>query len=85
MDGMCGRYAITLPPTAMRSLFGYSEQPNFPPRYNIAPTQPVPVVRQHEGQRQFMLMRWGFIPGWVRDARDSVSYTHLTLPTIPLV
>ncbi len=67
---MCGRYAITLPPTAMRSLFGYPEQPNFPPRYNIAPTQPVPVVRQHEGQRQFMLMRWGFIPGWVRDPRD---------------
>ncbi|KPF65851.1 hypothetical protein IP69_16780 [Bosea sp. AAP35] len=67
---MCGRYAITLPPASMRTLFGYPEQPNFPPRYNIAPTQPVPVVRQHEGNRQFMLMRWGFIPGWVKDPKD---------------
>lgn len=67
---MCGRYAITLPPDAMRSLFAYREQPNFPPRYNIAPTQPVPVVRLHDGSRQFMLMRWGFLPGWVKDPRD---------------
>jgi putative SOS response-associated peptidase YedK len=67
---MCGRYAITLPPQAMREAFAYPEQPNFPPRYNIAPTQPVPVVRMHEGARQFILMRWGFIPGWVKDAKD---------------
>ncbi|MCO5092451.1 SOS response-associated peptidase [Bosea sp. (in: a-proteobacteria)] len=67
---MCGRYAITLPPEAMRASFGYREQPNFPPRYNIAPTQPVPVIRPHGSARQFLLMRWGFIPGWVRDAKD---------------
>ena len=41
---MCGRYVILSPPEAMRQVFGYAEQPNFPPRYNIAPTQPVPVV-----------------------------------------
>ena len=34
---MCGRFALTLPPQAMRALFGYVEQPNFPARYNIAP------------------------------------------------
>lgn len=67
---MCGRYAITLPPEAMQRLFAYRERPNFPPRYNIAPTQPVPVVRRHDGQRQFMLMRWGFVPGWVKDLKD---------------
>jgi putative SOS response-associated peptidase YedK len=66
---MCGRYAITLPPEAMREVFAYREQPNFPPRYNIAPTQPVPVVRLNEGRRQFILMRWGFIPGWVKDLK----------------
>jgi putative SOS response-associated peptidase YedK len=67
---MCGRYAITLPPEAMRASFGYREQPNFPPRYNIAPTQPVPIIRLHDGARQFLLMRWGFIPGWVKDPKD---------------
>lgn len=67
---MCGRYAITLPPEAMREAFAYRGQPNFPPRYNIAPTQPVPVVRLDEGRRQFILMRWGFIPGWVKDPKS---------------
>ena len=66
---MCGRYALTLPPEAVRAFFGYAEQPNFPPRYNIAPTQPVPVVTLDNGARRFTLMRWGFIPGWVKDLK----------------
>jgi putative SOS response-associated peptidase YedK len=67
---MCGRYAITTAPEAMRALFRYREQPDFPPRYNIAPTQPVPIVRRHEGERQFALVRWGLIPPWVKDPRQ---------------
>ena len=67
---MCGRYAITTAPEAMRQLFGYPEQPSFPPRYNIAPTQPVPVVRIDHGKRQFALVRWGLIPYWVKDPRN---------------
>ena len=42
---MCGRYAVTAVPGAMRALFRYSEQPDFPPRHNVAPTQPVAIVR----------------------------------------
>src|SRR5262249_32995205 len=38
---MCGRYMVLSSPEAIRRLFGYPEQPNFPPRYNVAPTQPV--------------------------------------------
>lgn len=66
---MCGRFVITSAPAAMRQLFGYIDQPNFPPRYNIAPTQPVPVVIFENGVRHFRLMRWGFIPSWVKDPR----------------
>src|SRR6516162_4788921 len=66
---MCGRYLITTAPEAMRRLFRYLEQPDFPPRYNIAPTQPVPIVRLSEGQRQFALVRWGLVPAWVKDPR----------------
>ena len=66
---MCGRYVITSTPAAIRALFGYAEQPNFPPRYNVAPTQPIPIVRLHEGKRQFALMRWGLIPQWVTDPK----------------
>jgi putative SOS response-associated peptidase YedK len=66
---MCGRYLITSAPEAFRRLFGYPEQPNFPPRYNVAPTQPVPIVRLMDGKRQFALLRWGLIPPWVKDPR----------------
>src|SRR5213083_3041097 len=66
---MCGRYLITSPPEAFRRLFRYHEQPNFPPRYNVAPTQPIPIVRLAEGRRQFALVRWGLIPPWVKDPR----------------
>ena len=70
---MCGRFAITLPPEVMRSLFEYEERPNFPPRYNIAPTQPIPIVRaERNGERtcrRFMLARWGLIPGFVKDPK----------------
>jgi putative SOS response-associated peptidase YedK len=67
---MCGRFVITSPPEALRQIFGYVEQPNFPPRHNIAPTQPVPVVIIENGVRHFRLMRWGLIPYWVKDPRQ---------------
>jgi putative SOS response-associated peptidase YedK len=66
---MCGRYTVTSAPEALRALFRYDEQPNFPPRYNIAPTQPIAVVRLFEGKRQFVLMRWGLLPSWVKDPK----------------
>jgi putative SOS response-associated peptidase YedK len=71
---MCGRYAITLPPEAVRAYFAFVDNPNFPPRYNIAPTQPIPVVVADPwsagGARRFVLMRWGFLPGFVKDPKD---------------
>jgi len=70
---MCGRYAITLPPEAVRAFFAYLEQPNFPPRYNIAPTQPIPLImagpRSGGRERHFLLARWGFLPGFVKDPK----------------
>jgi putative SOS response-associated peptidase YedK len=66
---MCGRYCMTTAPEAMRRLFRYREQPNFPPRYNIAPTQPVAIVRLKDGAREFALVRWGLIPSWVKDPK----------------
>ena len=64
---MCGRYTITSAPEAMQALFGYSEEDQFPPRYNVAPTQPIPIVHRTNGESRFALMRWGFIPAWVKD------------------
>jgi putative SOS response-associated peptidase YedK len=66
---MCGRFVITSAPEALRRMFGYSEQPNFPPRHNIAPTQAITVIMLENGVRHFRLMRWGLLPAWVKDPR----------------
>jgi len=68
---MCSRYSLTSPPEAVRAYFGYADTPNFPARYNIAPTQPVAVVaRDREGVRRFRLMRWGLLPPFVKDPKS---------------
>jgi len=73
---MCGRYSLTTPSEAMRRLFGFTNPlPNLPPRYNIAPTQSVPIVRlvRRKGsagsaERELVQVRWGLIPFWAKDA-----------------
>jgi putative SOS response-associated peptidase YedK len=79
---MCGRFVITSPPEALRQIFGYPEQPNFPPRYNIAPTQPIPVVIVENGTRHFRLMRWGFIPAWAKDPRKFTVLINARAETV---
>jgi putative SOS response-associated peptidase YedK len=66
---MCGRYAITLPPDAMADLFRLSNRIEYPPRFNVAPTQPVVAIMLERGERVGKLLRWGFVPGWVKDPR----------------
>ena len=67
---MCGRYSLTTPAEAMRRLFGFAGPlPNLPARYNIAPTQHVPIVRlDREAMRELKSVRWGLIPFWAKDA-----------------
>ena len=69
---MCGRFNITTSPEELRRLFNYVEQPNFPARYNIAPTQPVPIVHLISGKRHFRLVRWGFVPSWSKEMPKTV-------------
>src|SRR3990167_5694687 len=69
---MCGRFSITTPPDAMRALFGYLDEPDFPPRYNIAPSQPVPIMVREQGKRRFLLVRWGLVPSWAKEMPQSL-------------
>jgi putative SOS response-associated peptidase YedK len=67
---MCSRYTLTSPPEAVRAYFRYLNEAVFPPRYNIAPSQPVAIVRTTpKGEREMALVRWGLIPSWVKDPR----------------
>lgn len=68
---MCGRFSLTLPVEAMGRLFGFApdEAPALTPRYNIAPSQGVAIVRRREdtAARELVLVQWGFVPAWARD------------------
>jgi putative SOS response-associated peptidase YedK len=65
---VCSRYSLTTPAEAVRQLFALDRIHPYPPRANIAPTQPVGIVRlDPKGHRSFDLVRWGLIPAWVKD------------------
>jgi putative SOS response-associated peptidase YedK len=66
---MCGRYRPTAKERYLRDHFGIDGDVSWAPRWNIAPTQQVPVVHQDrkEPKRRFALLRWGLIPFWAKD------------------
>ncbi|MGA8149351.1 MAG: SOS response-associated peptidase [Terriglobales bacterium] len=67
---MCGRYRLSRREEIIEEYFGSAPwDEDWNPRFNIAPTQPVPVIRQHpkEPVRQIATMRWGLIPSWAKD------------------
>jgi putative SOS response-associated peptidase YedK len=67
---MCGRYRLSRRKQLIEAYFDTAPwDDDWSPRYNIAPTQFVPVIRQHpkEPVRQLSLMKWGLIPNWARD------------------
>jgi putative SOS response-associated peptidase YedK len=73
---MCGRYRLSRRKQVVEEYFDCaSDEPDWAPRYNIAPTQPIPVIRQHpkEPVRQLSLMRWGLIPSWAKDSSGAAS------------
>ncbi|MGA7565935.1 MAG: SOS response-associated peptidase [Terriglobales bacterium] len=68
---MCGRYRLSRRKQLVDEYFDtVSDGCEWTPRYNIAPTQPVPVIRQNpkEPIRELSLMRWGLIPSWAKDS-----------------
>jgi putative SOS response-associated peptidase YedK len=68
---MCGRYRLSRRKQNIEEYFDCNSwDEDWSPHFNIAPTQPVPVIRQHpkEPTRQLSLMKWGLIPHWAQDA-----------------
>ncbi len=75
---MCGRFVLSTTPAEMEALFGLAgyDEP-LPPRYNIAPTQPIVVVASapkpppgsNLPARRALLVRWGFLPSWLKDMK----------------
>ncbi len=65
---MCGRYTLTSPATTLAASFDIGTIAELAPRYNVAPSQSVPVVRMAAtGTREWVEVRWGLIPSWAKD------------------
>jgi putative SOS response-associated peptidase YedK len=68
---VCGRYRLSKRKQLVEEYFdAVGEDEDWEPRYNVAPTQLVPIIRQHpkEPTRKLSLVRWGLIPSWAKDA-----------------
>src|SRR6516162_2065515 len=71
---MCGRVRLSSDVSQIKLVFGIPPErpiPNFPPSWNAAPTDTLPVVRYDAkaGQRSLDMLRWGLIPYWAKDIK----------------
>lgn len=65
---MCGRYELHTHPAAIALAFALEHPPEIRARYNIAPTQQVPIIRLNDaGSRELSQVKWGFVPFWAKD------------------
>lgn len=68
---MCGRFSLTATPEDVALVVGTDEFVAFPPRYNIAPTQPILMVSVGPNNKLIApLVRWGLVPAWVKDPNE---------------
>ena len=82
---MCGRYDNLIPRDAYSALFRAVRVPrsNFPPRYNVAPTDQIPIVRidPRDGERELTMARWGLIPFWMKE-KPKVPHINARAETV---
>jgi putative SOS response-associated peptidase YedK len=81
---MCGRYRLSKRKQLVEEYFDAGGEEDWEPRYNVAPTQPVPIIRQHpkEPTRKLSLVRWGLIPAWAKDASNAAKMINARSETV---
>lgn len=80
---MCGRFVQKTPVNELQSFFGTEETiPNFPARYNLAPTQDAVVVVASPTQRQIVVKKWGLIPAWSKDGKAKFATFNARAETV---
>jgi putative SOS response-associated peptidase YedK len=83
---MCGRYATTRSSADLADLFEAADETgeSLAPDYNLAPTDPAPIVRMSErvGGRVVSVARWGLVPAWAKDARGAARMINARAETV---
>jgi len=78
---MCGRFALKHP-KALKAAFDLAEEPDLKPRYNIAPTQDIAIIRFSPAGRRLSMAFWGLIPSWSRESDRSYSTINARAETV---
>jgi putative SOS response-associated peptidase YedK len=79
---MCGRFALFSSPSMLARRFGTETTPGMEARYNIAPSQAIPIVRKEGDERRFAMAHWGLIPFWAKDAKIGYSMINARAETV---
>ncbi len=81
---MCGRFTLRTPAAEVARQFALAVVPELSPRYNIAPTQKVAIVRRREAAapRELAMVRWGLIPRWAKDTKIGASMINARSETV---
>jgi len=80
---MCGRFALNSSPQRIAQQFSLDGVPDLLPRYNIAPSQAIPIIRQGaEGKRECVMVRWGLIPAWSQEPKTAYSTLNARAETV---
>ena len=80
---MCGRYQFGTTDADIASAFDAIALPvGLRPRYNVAPTDPVPVILNREGPRIVQLVRWGLVPHWAKDPTIGAQMINARVETV---
>lgn len=80
---MCGRFCIIDDIDKICQRFNCTTvEMDFQPRFNVAPSQEVPVVTSGQGQNQLKIMRWGLIPYWATDMKIGSRLINARIETI---
>jgi putative SOS response-associated peptidase YedK len=82
--GMCGRFTLHTPESRLWEAFHLEQSAplGLKPRYNIAPTQPVPIIRDTEAGREMVMARWGLVPHWSKEPRTTYSTINARIETV---
>jgi putative SOS response-associated peptidase YedK len=79
---MCGRFALYSDPFTLARRFETDAPPELRPRYNVAPSQNIPIVREVGEKRRFAMARWGLVPHWAKDVKIGYSMINARAETM---
>ena len=81
---MCGRFSLQTPETQIRKAFNLQmgDQLGLSPRYNIAPSQDIPIIRDTEDGHKLILAQWGLIPHWSKEPKTKYSIINARIETV---